>query len=320
MDTQLCACDAGLSNLGLSNCENMMKAARKFVFTPQYSFAGAINRIDSSATLDSAWMYGLVGNPDKSLRVYPSPYMVDFTWAKDAPVMETHKDKSSVFVSENIRKVMATLTNAPARFKAKFEAIRCNSNTRMYVIDKLGNLWGMRNALVNDDGYLYPIPMNVQSVVADFKFADDENNSQIELSFEIPTYVDDALFCMISSKSFTDFNALDVTGLYDADVKYSNIASGAVTATIDIVSNTIDTPEPVQGLVTADFISSVTSVASKLRNTTDNADVAITSATESSPGVYDLVYTLAAAKDVVLFATLPGADFSLMKTRKYTTV
>lgn len=317
MDNQLCACDTGLKNSGLPNCEIIMKAARKFAFTPNKSFAGVVNRINPADTLDQAWITALLNNTDKSERIYPSPELKNITFPKDAPQMETFKDKSSNFVSENVRKVMALLPEAPPRFKANFESIRCNSDTRFYIIDKYGNLIGMRS--VDNDGYLYPIPMNVKSVVAGYKFADDENSSQIELQFEIPTWVDDSLFCMISAAKFTDFNMQTISGLLDADVTFSNIASGSVTASIFVENNTLDNPTEVEGLVTADFISSVTSTAAKIRNTTDDADVTVVAA-ESSAGDYDLTFTLAAAKVVVVFAELDGIDFSLMKSRNFTTV
>ena len=187
----------------------------------------------------------------------------------------------------------------------------------LFSIDAFGNWIGIINGT---DGFLYPIPMNVKSVVAGFDFGNDKDASQITLSFEIPSYVNDADFRMISAAKFPDFNPLNISGLLDAKVAFSNIAAGAVRATITVENNTLDVPTPVEGLVSADFISSVTAATSKIRNTTDSADVAITTVTEASEGVYDLTYTLAASKNVVLLAKLDGIDFSAMKASSYTTV
>ncbi len=176
----------------------------------------------------------------------------------------------------------------------------------------------MRSA--DNDGFLYPIPMNVQSVHAGYKFGEDETSSQIELSFEIPTYVDDSLFCMISAKTFTDFNMLSITGLIDADVVYSNIGAGSVTATIVVQNNTLDDPTEVEGLLSVDFISTVTAATDVIRNITDSTDDAITSVMESAPGVYDFTFGTAAAKVMKPLASLDGVDFSLMRSRSFTTV
>lgn len=317
MANELCVCEDGLSNLGLQNCEKIMGALRKFVFTPSASYTGVLNKINPASTLNKAWVDALLNNEDKSLRLYPSPELKNITMKKDAPTMKKWDDGSEHFVTENVRKAMAILPEAPARFKAKFEAIRCNSNTAFYGIDAQGNWIGIINGT---DGFLYPIPMNVKSVVAGFDFGDDKDSSQIALSFEIPSWVNDADFRMISAAKFPDFSPLTISGLLDAKVAFSNIAAGAVRATITVENNTLDVPTAVEGLVVTDFVSSVTAATSKIRNTTDNADVTITTVTEVSAGVYNLTYTLLAAKNVVVLAKLNGIDFSGMKNSSYTTV
>jgi hypothetical protein len=58
---------------------------------------------------------------------------------------------------------------------------------------------------------------------------------------------------------------------------------------------------PVEGLLIADFASSVTETGSKIRNTTDGADVTLTTVTESTSqaGRYTLAYTSQTVSDVL---------------------
>lgn len=317
MSNQLCACDYGLGNLGKPNCDKVFAAAKKFIFVPQFSNAGVENSVDSTATLNNAWVSALVNNADKSVRFFFSPEVKNVDMPKDAPVMESFEDGSNNFIAEAVRKVTGILPECPPRWKANFERIRCNANTCVYIVDLFGNLVGCQK---NNDGKLYPIPLNAKSAYAGVVMAKDGSSQQIGIQFEIPRNFDDSTICMISANAFTDFNMLNIGGLIDANIAFSNIASGAVTATITTPGADLYEAIPVEGLVIADFVSSVTGATSKIRDTTAGADVTITSVTESAPGVYDLVYTLAASKVVVVFADMAGVDFANLKDKSYTTV
>lgn len=317
MSDQLCACETGLGNTGLPNCENIMKALRKFAFQQSQTSAGVLNYINPATVLNKAWMDALLNNANKTIRLFPSPELKNISSAKDGPIKEKFDDNSTNIIGENIRTMMGILADAPPRFKANFETIHCNKNTSFYGIDKLGNIIGIKKG---SDGFLYPIPINVKSVHAAYKFGDDKDSSQIALEFEIPAWVNDADFRMISAAKFPDFNPLSITGLLDADVAFSNIAAGAVTATITVANNTLDNPTEVEGMLSANFVSSTSGVASKIRDTTTGADIAVVSAVESAPGVYDLTYALVAGKTVVVYGSLPGVDFALLKTRSYVSI
>lgn len=317
MSDQLCLCETGLANTGLPNCENIMKALRKFIFVPSQSYAGVLNSVDPTTTLDNTWIKALLNNADKSLRFYPSPLLRNIDMPKDKAIMESWEDLSNNYVGENIRKVIAILDQAPPRFKAKFEAIRCNSNTEFYGVDKFGNLIGMIDG--SGDGKLYPIPMNVKSVSALYKFGTDKNSSAIDLDFEIPAYVNDANFRMITADKFTGFSMLNVSGLLDADVVYSNIAPGAVRATITVENNTLDKATDVQGMTKAahNFVS-LAGVNDLMNDITTPATTAILTAPETAPGQYDVTFTNTTTGHLMsMNGKLDRIDFSLMASRTF---
>lgn len=317
MSNQLCACDAGIGNMGLSRCDKLFKAGKKFVYVPLYTNAGVENSINPATTLDAAWIAALINNADKSVRIFFTPELKNIKMPKDAPIMETFDDGSSNYVSDNVRKVTAELPECSPRLKAEVESVRCLSGVGVFIVDMQGNLIGCQKY---SDGLLYPIAINPKSMYAGVMMAEDKTSQKLGIQFEIPNWFDDSTMCMISSKAFTDFSMLSVTGLINAKIVYSNIASGAVRATITTPSTDLYEETPIEGLVSADFKSSVTGTASKIRNTTNSADVSITTVTESAPGIYDFTYTLAASKVVVIYAELPGVDFANLKDKNYTTV
>lgn len=317
MANLLCDCDSGLGNLGLPNCDTQISATKKFGFIPQFTTAGVENFIDPAITLNLAWVKALVNNSDKSVRLFMSPKVQNADLAKGEPTMESFEDKSSNFIAEDTRKVKAIIPECSPRWKANFEAIRCNANTYTYLVDLKGNLIGCKKY---GDGKLYPIPVNPKSAYAGVVMAKDASSQQVTLQFDIPNWFDDSTICMINAHAFTDFNFNEIGGLIDANINFSSIAAGSVVATITTPGTSLNELIPIEGLVIADFISSVGGATSRIRNTTDNANVTITTVTETSPGVYALTYTLAAAKNVVVLALLSGIDFFNLRSKSYVTV
>jgi hypothetical protein len=317
MANEICVCNNGIGNTALPNCGLTPKVIKKVIFVPLASNAGVLNKIDPATTLNLSWVNALLNNADKSLRWFPTPEIKNIDTPKADPVFEKYEDGSSNFIREDVRKFAGLLPICPPMYKAKLESVRCNNATGVYLVDIEGNMIGLKNGT---DGYLYPMPINAQSIVAKVVLGNDKSTTSIMLDFEFPASMQDADIYMISGAAFTDFSPLAIGGLLDVNIAYSAIGAGTVTATITTPSPALNAPIAVQGLVSANFVSSVTGVASKLRDTTSNADVAITTVTETTPGVYVFTYTLAAAKVVVGFASLAGYDFANLKLKTYTTV
>ncbi len=320
MSNQICACDAGKGNMGIPNCDKVFRAAKKFVFVSQFSSAGVEACIDPvGTTLSLAWATALANNADMSLRLFFTPPLKNVKMIKGDPTFETFEDKSSNFVAEDIRKVTAILPECPPRLKANIEQLRCNNDTYAYAVDLLGNLIGCKKY---DDGKLYPFPINPKSVYAGVMMAEDGSSQQLGLSFEIPNWFDDSTLCMIGTAAFYNFNLNSMAGLLDGNVTFSasGISSTIIVATITTPGSDLNDPIPVEGLVAADFISSVTGTTSKIRDTTAGADVSITGVTELNPGSYQITFTASVTKTMVLVAKLNGFDFYNMRSVSFVTL
>lgn len=319
MANQLCACDAGLGNLGLPNCDQIFRAGRKFIFVPRYSAAGVENSITPSGTINLAWITALINQSDKSLRYYFTPELKNIDLIKGDPTMETFEDKSSTYIVDDIRKVSAIIPKCPPRFKDNFEQIRCNTDTCFFEIDLVGNIIGCQKYA---DGKLYPIPLNTGSAYAGVVMAKDGASQQMHLAFEIPNSFDDSTLCMIKASAFPDFNFNNIPGLLDGNVTFSasGVSSTVITATITTPGADLFAPIMVEGLVVTDFVSSVTGATSKIRDTTGGADVAIASVVESLPGVYTITFTSTVTSVMVLLAKINGYDFFNMRAKSFTTL
>lgn len=319
MANEICECNNGLGNTALPLCETIQKVIKKIIFVPLASNAGVLNKVDPAGTLNLAYANALLNNADKSLRWYPTPEIKNIDTPKSDPVFEKYEDDSSNFVREGVRKFTGLLPLCPPLYKAKLESIRCNNATGVFLVDIEGNLIGIKKGT---DGYLYPMPINAQSVVGKVILGNDKATTSIMLEFEFPASMEDASIRMITGDSFTDWSPLNINGLLDANVAFSasGISSTVITATITTPSPALDAPIAVQGLVVANFVSSVTGTASKIRNTSDGADVTLASAVESSAGVYVLTFTSTVTKNMVLFASLAGYDFANLKTKSFTTL
>ncbi|MES2287768.1 MAG: hypothetical protein V4547_18920 [Bacteroidota bacterium] len=316
MANQICVCGDGMGNMGTPTCDSIFKVAKKFIFRRRFNSLGGEQYIDPSLTLNLAWLTPFVNHADNSYKMFFTPLLKNIKMVKGDPIFETFEDNSSNFISENVRKATAELPQCRPSWKEEFEKMRCE-DIGVYAVDILGNIIGCQKYGYN---FLYPLPLNPASVYAAVMMAEDAKSQSIALQFEIPNTFDDSSLRMISAAAFTDFSMLNIKGLINANIAFSNIISGGVTATITTPSTDLASTIPIEGLVVTDFVSSVGGATSKIRDTTSGADVAITTVTESAPGVYNLTYTLAAAKVVVVFAAENGIDFIALKDENYTTV
>lgn len=300
MANSICICGTGLNNTGLPLCLRLPKVIKKIIFVQLQSNAGVLNKIDPATTLNKAWVTALLNNADKYLRFFPTPEIKNIETPKDDAVFEKYNDDSSNFIRESIRKFTGLLPVTPPQYKSALESVRCNNNTGVYFIDVEGNVIGLTNYA---DGYLYPIPINAQSIYAKVGLADDKATTGMTLSFEFPASVDDAALWMISGSAFTDFNMNSISGLMDAKGIVSGISTTGFTLKLSVRSSAADQPIPIQGLIAANF-----TLAKILPSA---AAVTITSVTETAPGTYVFVMpTQTTGWTLAVTPTLAGFDFS----------
>ncbi len=308
MSNTICACQTGMQNSGLPICVQTQKVLKKFIFVNLQTAAGVNNFLDPSTTLNAAAMTALINNADTSIRYYVTPEIKNVTADKEDPVYEKFKDGSSFFIREGVRTFKGVFPDCPPLYKGVLESMRCNSNLGFYGIDIQGNIFGLTNGT---DGKLYPIPVNVQSVVAKVMLGTDDTTQQIDFSYEIPSWVLDSNFRMIGRNSFVDYNPVTLNGLLSVYFSLVSITDTVLTVNIYLQSPDLGALVPLQGLVTANFISSNTAATGKIYDVTDAADKTITAAAVAgTPGQYTLTYSTIAAKTLTLDASLSGYDFS----------
>lgn len=295
MANEICVCNDGLLNTGLPLCESLQKVIKKVIFVQLISNGGVLNSIDPSNTNDLDWVTALINNTDKSLRWFPTPEIKNIDTPKGDPVFEKYEDDSSNFVRESVRKFTGLIPTCPPLYKAKLESVRCNNNTGVFLIDIEGNIIGLKNG---DDGLLYPMPINAQSLVGKSVFGNDKSTTSIMLEFEFPASMQDADVRMITGGSFPDFSPLSIAGLLDANAVVSGISTTGFDIAITTPSPALDSPIAVQGLVTADFVGFISNAASKIYNLTDTADLTVT-VSETSAGVYHVAYAAQTSADVL---------------------
>lgn len=296
-----------MSNTGLPMCVQTQKVIKKSIFVNLVANDGTLNYLDPSTTLSLAAMTALINNADTSKRYYPTPEMKNVDAPKDAPKMEEWKDGSKFFIREGVRTFTGVFADCPPLYKGKLESLRCNSNIGKFDIDIEGNVMGLTNGT---DGKLYPIPVAVQSVFANVKYGTDDATQQIEFSYEIPSTVQDANFRMIGRNAFTDYNPVNIGGLIDVYYKKVSLSATVLVVDIYLPSPDLGALVPFQGLLSADFISYVTSATAKIRNVTGSADVTVVAAESASvPGRYTLTFTSTPASTLILDGIKSGYDF-----------
>ena len=290
-------CNLTLNNTG-TGCTPLLQVLKKLILVPIFDNTGAKNRIDLSATLNQAYFDALVNEPEPTKRWYPLPFMKDADANRAENITENFKDGSKIFIQQGAKSFTAVIIekDAPARLLKKMNPFR-TIEFGVYGIDKDNNLIGMLNVA----GFLDPIRVDASSWAPRFVEATDTTSQKIMLQFEWHINEKDENLDMVTPAELvagTDIVNLD--GLLDVSLEFSNTATTGFRVELDTDYGTQLNPIRDEGRVAADFISTVTAATSKVRNTTTNADVSITSVTETSTkGIYDVVYAAQSSGDVI---------------------
>jgi hypothetical protein len=254
---------------------------------------GSENSIDPTDTLNNAYFTNLINQADDSMRWYPSGALKNVTGERADPIMESFEDGSKVFIRQGVRTFTGMILKGGPVLLNQLNSNRC-STFGVFMIDTDGSIYGK---VKNDDGLLYPIEVQAASFNGKLVFTTDTTIEKIMLMFEWGVDERDEDLRMIQANSITGINLSAVGGLID--VYYKSVSASPSTIVVDIFNNygNFVTGSPIEGLVVADFISSDTLATSKVYNITDNADITITTVTESNTVAGR--YTLAMAAGIV---------------------
>jgi hypothetical protein len=273
-----------------------MGVAANFILVPLIANDGTFNKIDPSATLNDAYFTALINEADDSKRWYPTGKLKNVTTDRADPILETFEDGSSVFIRDGIRNFTAMIIKGSFELAKQFNANRC-STFGIFIVDLDGNILGTTKT---GSDYLYPIAVDAATFYAKPVFTTDTTIQKIMLQGQWDVLQKDDDLRMISASSITAANIVNLKGLMNV---YATIVSTSTTTMVlDLYAKVgnIVTNYPIEGLVTADFVSSDTGSTSKMYNITDASDLTV-AATESTTvdGRYTLTYTGAVASEVL---------------------
>lgn len=309
---KVCACDVSMSNTGTA-CMPAMQVAKKLITIPVFDYAGVRNGLDLTTPITLATFAAFINDTDDSQRMYPLPEMKNINDTRNDPVTEEFDDGSKFFIREGTRNFESIIVPpfASPILKGKLDAIRCNE-MGVYIIDRKGSLIG----IISDDGTkLYPIRIDSGSFSAQLLSPTNSTVSKLQIRFSFNPEEDDACLRMITPAEMDGANLLVINGLLDVHATFSSISTTGFTVQMDTEFGTALTKVPVEGLVIADFISSVTLATSKARNVTDSADITLTTVVESTtvPGQYVVVMPAQTSADVLTVTCKKnGYDFTLV--------
>jgi hypothetical protein len=273
-----------------------MGVAANFILVPLIANDGTFNKIDPTATLNDAYFTALINEADDSKRWYPTGKLKNVTTDRADPILETFEDGSSVFIRDGIRNFTAMIIKGSFELAKQFNANRC-STFGIFIVDLDGNILGTTKS---SDNYLYPIAVDAATFYAKPVFTTDTTIQKIMLQGQWDVLQKDDDLRMISASSISAANIVNLKGLMNV---YTTIVSTSTTTMVlDLYAKVgnIVTNYPIEGLVTADFVSSDTGSTSKMYNITDASDVTVTAAESTTiDGRYTLTYTAQTVADVL---------------------
>lgn len=310
MTIRSCVCGTTtLGNTGTTNCQPLMKAASKIIMVPTFTSAGVRNKHLITTVITQGVLDALINNSDANLRWFPSPLTENLGGERADSQFETSAGGTRAKTADGIRNQTFEIWGQGPEYKYQLDSARC-TDWSLYIVDTEGNLIGME--LTTPDGYLYPIRVDKNSFDAKWVMPTETTIGKIAVSFDWHKSEDDAQMRMIANGDITA-DLLNSEGLLDISVTYGTITTTTVKINLFERYGSRVKKNKLKGLVTADFISSVTATASKLRNLTDSADIALSSAVEETgtetatagPGTYLLTFTPAqTSTDVMILKFL----------------
>jgi hypothetical protein len=299
-----------MKNTG-TDCTPLINVTKKIMLMPVCDSTGTRNFINLTGTINAALFTAMINDTDNSQRLYPLPELKDVNDTRNDPVLQTFADDSTIFIRDGIRNFEGRIVgkNASPALKGKIESARCGE-MGVFLVDRLGNLIG----IVSDDKTkMYPIRLDSESIAAMFVNATDTTIQAIRLMFNFHPDEQDSCIGMITATELTDAKPLLMKGLLDVYSTVSGISTTGATVELYTDYGSAITPVRVKGLVTADFVSSVGGATSKVRNSTDAADIAVTvtEGTGDNAGIYTLAWVAQTVSDVIIVKPLKnGFDFT----------
>lgn len=244
---------------------------------------------------NAGYFTAFINHKDPSRRMYPTPFVKNATDKRAMSITEGFDDQTKVIVNQAIREFNMVIVgkDATPQLAQKLRQGKDSDNGMgIWEFDKDGNIWGMLNTTGQLDQRR--IDQNTLDVV--YNPGDDKTTPKIMVAFDIlSTELDDNIACLAACDTASDVNANIFVGLLDITATYSAITTTGFTVELDTIYGSGPAPITDKGLLKTNYVSSSTGLAGKIYNTSDAADVTVTSVTErldvngAGTGIYDVV-------------------------------
>lgn len=263
-----CNCGNSLANLGVLACDKTFGVTDGIIIVPITANDGTKNKIAAADVLNQAYFEGKVNNVDPSKRWYGLWNIDNVEDVRaDADMFDTEKGRS-IYIQDGIRSFMAKIFKASVRLLKALQSARC-TEFGIYRVDTFGNIIG-----TYDGTDLYPTRVDNATFQALLTLAKTKEPQDVTIKFQFDRLESDSDLLILTKEEMSGVILKDIPSLLDVTAVVSAETGTGFTVTLTLDKGSFKTTIPAVGFVLADFtISGVT----------------ITSVTESSAGVYNVV-------------------------------
>ena len=300
---ELCSCDTGILNHGQPNCVDSFARDARLIFVQYQNDAGAVNSItqaEFTSGIDQTFLDARF-NGDVDQRWYLTPTVNNVTGER-AESVKQDIDGIPFNVRQGIRMYNGTFygTVAATQYVNVLKSMSCQ-NIGMFIIDVSGNIIGMNNEVTGD---LDPIRVQRNTLDVIYKFPSSSEVQAINLMFAYEENEQDGDLRYIKSGDITA-DMLTQSAMVTVILgTATTISTAGFTTAITFTYGAQFSANKYEGAVAGDFTAT--------EITPTPGAVPITSVTESSPGVYDILFTSSATSADVIelnYSKTTGAGF-----------
>ncbi len=297
MSDKNCNCDViSLGNTGTPDCSLIADVAAFPLLDMAKDSSGAPKeRLKSDLTV-FANLEPLLNAASPLDRIYPIGKFENVEHNREDDVFWTANSGKQAFVREGFKTFQGMIINAPRELTAKLNSNACQS-FGFHFLDDSNQLVTKKGS---DSTKCKPILIDPDTFRTKYVEATNDAPAMLMLSFQWKSTEKDADVKVVGG---LDYTGSDLYGLIDADAVYSGITVNGAIATITSTCY----GGPVEGLLPTDFSAVEVSPSA-------GTPVVIASASETSPGVYDIQFSIAATPgDVIrISASKDRFDFAEM--------
>lgn len=295
-----CKCNGTLSNTGKPGCDSVHDIELREIHVPLRAGDGTRNSIDPASATIGDDIIALINQADPTKRWFPLPLMKNVTNERGDNLNETFDDQSVEFLANGVRAMTAIIVGQGPHYLKKLQDQHC-VEFGVFIVDKQGALVG----LIEDDGLIYPIPVDKGSWYTKFMPKTDKVAAKIMIGYNYSTSALDENLEMIPSDDIAGIDLRDVNGLFDVHAAVSSISTTGFTVKLSTDFGPPNDRTTVKGMVAGDFtLAEITPTPGAIVITT-------VTETPANSGIYVFVIPAQTSGDALrLTPTKTGYDMS----------